>query len=486
MGRGREQHDQTDGEHRGRTGPRQSQRGRGQPGAAHRFDHHPHDRRDHRRADRPHPHHEIPVQVAVDLRQGHHREHQRNHDHDVRKHQRAHPEAPGEHGRHDPHGQEDRARPVRVDHDELDVVTGDELPRIQVREHQVDPLDEPTGGLGRIGEVLPDEREVALVGMELVEDRRCPQHQPGHERAGDPGPHPPDRRPAGTITHQPGEAVFGRRLRALVGSAPVVAPDHGGDDRHRDHAATHAQVRDVGLHAVARGQHQHRQHLQVVTQHRPRGEQHHRPGHQRQVRIPGLFHHHDPEGVHQQHHQGTDPDEHRQATAAPPQPQRHTDPGEVQHERGGEQRPRGRPEDLVERGEQPEAQWTRVAPGVHPEVAEASRQADQGRVQAEHGAHAHLGLGEVEHHVGLGASQLQRGDDERDDERGDERPRHHAGTPPPRGGRRIGARRRVGGGRLVGHGHRRCRVTACRLTADTRAPSRPPTSPVTGAPNRWR
>ena len=36
------------------------------------------------------------------------------------------------------------------------------------------------------------------------------------------------------------------------------------------------------------GEDQHRQHRQVVAQHRPRSEEHDQPGHQRQVGVPGL------------------------------------------------------------------------------------------------------------------------------------------------------------------------------------------------------
>ncbi len=228
-------------------------------------------------------------------------------------------------------------------------------------------------------------------------------------------------------------------------AGPAPRSDHAAAaERQHDHRHTERQVRHVGLGAVRRGDDQHHEGHRVAGQHGPRGEQHQHPRHHRQVRVPRL-------GQRVLSIAAQDEGEQRRTGGQPGppeaphgEPQGGADGDEVDEDRADLHRPRRRAEHAIGRGEQVEAQRPGVAALVRV-GADASRQADQRGVPAEHVADPELGHRQVEHGVPGRAVQHGDGDDQRqaDHERHDpDRPCRHPAADARRSGDGLGTRRR--------------------------------------------
>ena len=200
------------------------------------------------------------------------------------------------------------------------------------------PCQPPSSlGLGRVAEELEDRRQVPVVGEQLLEDRRQPQHRGGDDRRHDARP-----------------------------EAPAAVLSASGPPRHRpaDHAGTEHErgVAHVGLDDEGPDADQPRQHRDVAVGQRPREQQ---VGEERQHGDPWVPRIDEQvrvvrQGQHEQH----DGDEggQRHAAPAPGDEQRTDDRRRV--EQGGADEDTGRAEQPVERSEQPEQQRSGMVPAV--------------------------------------------------------------------------------------------------------------------------
>ena len=154
------------------------------------------------------------------------------------------------------------------------------------------------------------------------------------------------------------------------------------------------------------------EHEVVPAEHRPRGEQHDHPGDQGEIRVPRLGQGHLPVAADDDGQQRPNGRHAPPSGAAMADPEGGGDGREMDRDRAGLQRPRRRPEQAVDGGEQVEAERAGVTALVGV-LTDPPGQADQGRVRGADVADAELGHRQVEDRVPALAAQRDRGDDER-------------------------------------------------------------------------
>ncbi len=241
-------------------------------------------------------------------------------------------------------------------------------------------------GLGGIAEVVEQRAHVPRIVGQLVDDRWHPQDDT--ERRGDDD----------------------------VAVEPAPLPRRHAECTDRQHAAGH-EIGHVRLGAKRSGDHEWHEHQRVAARHRPRGEQDDEPDEQRQVGVPRLREQQLAVAVDRDGEQRSDADQTTPAGATLADPQRRGDRRDVDRHRRRLQRPRCRPEQPVERGEEVEAQRSGVAALVGV-LADPPRQSDQRGVLAEHIADVELGHGQVEDRIPVRSGKVDKGAEQRHGDNG--------------------------------------------------------------------
>ena len=235
----------------------------------------PHDRENKECGEPPSPQHEVEPDEPEDAADREQRDHERGGQDDVEPQQCAvtkpprYEHAPYPHDQETEPGQRGPPRRLGLAGEELAVreLLGHQSPRVQVDEEDVDAITQPEWRLGRVPEVVVQDRKVAGRGRELVDHRRYP-----HEY-GDPGA---DERP----TCEPAE------LDAIP--APPVRAEGGVRDHADAERDARPEVRNVRLGTERAGERHDGQHGEVVTGNRPdRQDEHEEPEHGH-VRVPRL------------------------------------------------------------------------------------------------------------------------------------------------------------------------------------------------------
>jgi hypothetical protein len=216
-----------------------------------------------------------------------------------------------------------------------------------------------------------------------------------------------------------GRPAPAQRAHAVAPRPAGPGKSHGeAGGRQAEHAGHETQVRDVGLQAERAGGDGDRQHGVVVAQHRPHRQQHHRPPHQRQVRVPRLRPAVGAVGVQQHGHARGDGQRAGAAAPAVTDPHGDCDGSQVERCGGRLQRPRRCAEQAVERCQQPEADGAGVAAG-QAQRFDAARQPHERRVARGDVTHAQLGQREVEVGVPVGVAESDERNCDRHGQGGD-------------------------------------------------------------------
>ncbi len=168
----------------------------------------------------------------------------------------------------------------------------------------------------------------------------------------------------------------------------------------------------MSLGAQRSGDDERHEHQRVAAQHRPRGEQDHEPGEQRQIGVPRLGQQQLPVTADRHGEQRGDADHTAPAGPALADPQRSDDRRDVDRHRCRLQRPGRRSQQPVHRGEEVEAQRPGVTALVRV-LADPPRQPDERGVLAEGVADPELGHRQVEDGVPVRAGEVTEGDQQR-------------------------------------------------------------------------